>query len=129
MLTNAFGRRWLLLERLTREALESIVAFKPQSTLGDHVCKTIVRAQEDDNWPLPARIALNIHDALICLAPLAKVKTCMSIMIKYAEAPITINGEQLIIPAGIGMSEPDEFGIHRWSTIKKMKRGEIAAAA
>src|SRR5690606_1200506 len=91
-LYNAFGRRFIVLERLSPEALESIVAFKPQSTLGDHVVRVIYQSESDPRWPADARMWLNIHDALICLAPRHKVKLCLSIMKKYAEAPINILG-------------------------------------
>lgn len=124
-LVNAFGRELPLIGNPSAEALKSIVAFKPQSTLGDHVSATIRLCHEDDDWPADARIILNIHDALIALAPIPKLKTCLRIMMKHAERPIYINDYKLIIPAGLGISEPDEFGIHRWSTINKMKRQEF----
>ncbi len=120
-LYNAYGRRLLILERITPEALESIVAFKPQSTLGDHVCRVMYQAESDDAWPSHARMWLNNHDALIVQAPHAQVKTALSIAGRYAEAPITIKGEQLIIPADYKISQPDEDGVHRWSTLKKVK--------
>ena len=123
-LYNAYGRRWQLLERLSPEALESIVAYKPQSTLGDHICRVIYKCHEDDRWPLHARIWLNVHDALMCLAPLDKVKTCVAIMKEHAETPIIIKGEPLIIPADTKISMPDDDGVHRWSTLKKWKVGE-----
>jgi hypothetical protein len=42
-------------------------------------------------------------------------------MKKYAEQPIMVRGEPLIIPADMGISQPDETGKHRWSSIKKVK--------
>lgn len=125
-LYNAFGRRFIVLERLSPEALESIVAFKPQSTLGDHVVRVIYQSESDPRWPADARMWLNIHDALICLAPRHKVKLCLSIMKKYAEAPINILGmdgkiRPLIIPAETKMGYPDDKGIIRWSTLKPVE--------
>lgn len=117
-LYNAFGRRFILLERISPEALESIVAFKPQSTLGDHVTSVIYLSHEDPLWPVDARMWLNIHDALIVLAPRHKVKLCLSIMKKYAEAPLIVNGHKLIIPAETKIGHPDDLGIIRWSTLK-----------
>ncbi len=122
-LFNCYGRRLQLVERVTDEALESIIAFKPQSAIGDHVCQVIYGAQEDRRWPrqhgvMIGRMALNIHDALIVLAPLASLKTCLSIMKVYAEKPLRIKGEELIIPADLKISQPDERGIHRWSSLK-----------
>lgn len=124
-LYNAYGRRWLLLERLSPEALESIVAFYPQSTVGDHVSRVIFQSESDDRWPHDARMALNVHDALICLAPIDKVMTCLSIMKKYAEAPIIIDGEPLVIPAETKVAIPDEQSFRRWSTLKAV---EVEAA-
>lgn len=122
-LFNAYGRRLIVLERITPEALESIVAFKPQSTLGDHVVDTITLCHEDPEWPTHARIILNIHDALIALAPLDKRMKCLQIMKRHAQRPIMIPGNDLplIIPADCKLSYPDEKGIHRWSTLKKIE--------
>jgi len=122
MLFNAYGRRLFILERLTEEALESIVAFKPQSTIGDKVSRVIYQCHDDERWPKSvARIVLNIHDALICLAPLNLLKGCLAIMKEHAEEPIMVQGEPLIIPADLAMSAPDDLGIHRWSNLKKIK--------
>jgi DNA polymerase I-like protein with 3'-5' exonuclease and polymerase domains len=120
-LFNAYGRRWALLEKISPEALESIIAFKPQSTLGDHICRVMYLSEDDDRWPLHSRLWINSHDALIAMAPLDKVKTCLAIMKEYAEKPIIIKGEQLIIPAETKISTPDERGVHRWSTLVKWK--------
>ena len=104
-LYNAYGRRLIILERIDDNSLDSIIAFRPQSTIGDKVSRVIYQSMEDDKWPFWARLSLNIHDALICLAHEDKMKTCLSIMRKYAEEPIIwpsiVTGEmcELIIPA------------------------------
>ena len=126
---NAYGRRWILLERIhgNEDALKSIVAFDPQSTIGDKVCRTMYLCYEDKEWPrddkgnLLACISINIHDALVALCPLDKREMVARIMKKHAEEPLEINGELLSIPAEIGLSKADEKGIHRWSTIEKVK--------
>lgn len=119
MLFNAYGRRFMLLQRPDDDALRSVVAFKPQSTIGDKVCRVIYQSEDDPRWPYNARIALNVHDALVCLAPIEKLKTCLSIMKKYAEEPLLIHGNQLIIPADLKVADsPTE--INRWSTLKKV---------
>lgn len=122
-LWTPLGRRWKLLERLDDNALESIVAFIPQSTIGDKVGSVIYKSHRDPFWPPTARIALNVHDALIAIVRDNRtdlIRTA-SVMKKYAEQPIYINSEPLIIPADISISEPGEDGIHRWSTLKKVK--------
>jgi uracil-DNA glycosylase family 4 len=127
VLYNCFGRRWILLSRLDDEdALRSIVAFEPQSSIGDKVCQVIYQCHTDKEWPrtrngLEAAISLNIHDALVCLARDEHIRTCLGIMHKYATRPLIVRGTELAIPAELGMSEPDDEGVHRWSTIKKFK--------
>jgi DNA polymerase I-like protein with 3'-5' exonuclease and polymerase domains len=126
-LVNAYGRPWRIIQRIDEKVLESIVAFYPQSTIGDHVQRAWYMAEEDDDWPVGhARIGLNNHDALIGLAEPDYAKHALSIMKKHMEAPITITNlyntktEQLIIPAECAMSTPDEKGVHRWSGLKKV---------
>ncbi len=125
-LYNAYGRRWKLFSRMDEDAMDSIVAFEPQSSIGDKVCEVIYLCHDDPDWPrdrlgLRAAITLNIHDALIALAPLDQMMHCAKIMKKHAEKPLIVRGEELFIPCEVGLSKPDEFGIHRWSTIEKVK--------
>lgn len=129
MLFNSYGRRLFIQGRLDDpETLESVVAFRPQSTIGDKVSRVIYLSEDDDKWPHDARVALNIHDAIIGLAPIEKAKSCLSILKKYAEEPIIVKPSMspLIIPADCGIAEPDDAGIRRWSTIKKIKDIEAA---
>lgn len=127
-LWTPLGRRLRLQQRLDEEALKSIVAFVPQSTIGDHLKRVWYKAHEDDRWNMQKmRIKLNIHDAVIGIAKPSAVKTAVQICKEYMEMPIMISdvygkkAEQLIIPADAKISEPDEKGIHRWSTLKKVK--------
>jgi hypothetical protein len=123
---NAYGRRYVQLVPITEESTEAIVAFYPQSTIGDHICRVIYKAHDDPLWPKGlARVALNTHDGLIGIARHDVAKKALRILIKHAEAPILVGGKPLIIPAECAMSVPDEHGVHRWSTIKKLKRKEI----
>jgi len=120
-LYNAYGRRFILMERPSPEALESIVAFKPQSTIGDKVCRVIYMSEDHPRWPRRARVALNIHDAVICLAPLVDLEQCLSILKYYAEEPLMVGGRELIIPADCKISYPDDQGVHRWSQLKPIQ--------
>jgi DNA polymerase I-like protein with 3'-5' exonuclease and polymerase domains len=123
---NAYGRRWLLQERFSDDALEPVIAFYPQSTIGDKVARCIYQCHNDPDWPTPhARIALNIHDALIATNRSGYGDCVRSIMKKYAEEPLYIEGmdgvtRELIIPCDLKTSKPDEFGVHRWSTLEKV---------
>jgi DNA polymerase I-like protein with 3'-5' exonuclease and polymerase domains len=121
-LVTALGRRIEFLGSHIDEALfDSIIAFKPQSTLGDFVCGVQWKAQEDAQWPIDARIPFNNHDSLTAMCREKDVLRVASILKKYAEAPIYIKGEPLIIPADFKQSYADEQGIHRWSNMKKLK--------
>lgn len=117
---NSYGRPLYIEEQLTTEALKSIVAFRPQSTIGDKMKRAWYIAAEDDDWPDHARIIRNVHDALYAIAPAARAKDCLRIMIKHAEEPINVGPFPLIIPAAPKMSVPDESGVHRFSTLKKV---------
>ena len=142
LLYNSYGRRLIFLNRLTEEsALDSVVAFRPQSSIGDKVCRVWYQSEDDPQWPTNARICLNVHDALICLAPVTKLKTCLAIMKRYAEEPVvvksTVTGKEneMIIPAEVKMSypvaweykdgelmfTPDTRGSHRWSHLKTVE--------
>ena len=120
ILYNAFGRRLMVLERIDDAALESIVAFKPQSSIGDKVSSVIYQSEDDDKWPRHARILLNVHDALVGIARADCTKTALAICKHYAESPIMVRGEPLIIPADTKISVPGEDGVHRWSTLKEV---------
>lgn len=121
MLYSPLGRRWILLERLTPEALDSIIAFRPQSAIGDKVGSVIYEAQEDKEWPKgEAQILINVHDALVCMHRPHVQAEVQGIMKKYAEAPIIIKGEPVVIGTDFKHSVPDEHGVHRWSTLEEV---------
>jgi uracil-DNA glycosylase family 4 len=131
-ITTALGRRWMLLEHWSDEALDSIVAFEPQSLNGDWTSSVIYKCHGDKEWPPTARILINVHDANIALNRHEDGPAVRAIMRKYAEQPIYINSVQnrlagrndpteIIVPAEFGVSQPDENGVHRWSTIRKLK--------
>ena len=139
---NALGRRFRVIQRIDDEVLKSIVAFYPQSTIGDKITRVWYQSESDDKWPDDARVAIDVHDNLVCIASPRTIKTALAIMIKYAEEPIPVRNiftnrtEQLIIPAEAKMSYPvsyvlkddatwdyveDPKGVHRWSHLKKVK--------
>lgn len=126
-LYNAYGRRWMLLEKFHEDALDSVIAFYPQSTIGDKVTRIIRQCHTDPDWPVGrARICLNIHDALIALNRIEEGPAVRAIMKKYAEEPLLIKGydgqtRELIIPCDLKVSKPDEHGVHRWSNLVKVK--------
>jgi len=147
---NGLGRRWKVYQVINDDVLESIIAFYPQSTIGDKVVETWYRSEEDDAWPHDARIAIDVHDNLVCLASPKTIKTALMVLKKHAESPIWIQdvwkrrpAEPLSIPAEVKMSYPtvwsekarqnkktgewipgfveDPKGLHRWSELKKVK--------
>lgn len=120
-LFTPYGRRLLIMGRIeTDEQLAAIVAFRPQSTIGDKNVEVTYRSQEDDQWPHNARIILNVHDSLTCIAPFDKVKTAIAIMKKYAEQPIIVRGEPMIIPAETKWVDPKNE-VRRWSDLSKVE--------
>lgn len=123
-LFNSYGRRLFIQGDMNqKETLESIVAFRPQSTIGDKVSRAIYMCEEDDDWPYDARMALNIHDAIVALCRIDDAYRCAKIIKRHMEEPITVRPSlpPLIIPCAVGISQPDDKGVRRWSTIKKIK--------
>jgi uracil-DNA glycosylase family 4 len=131
-ITTCLGRRWILMERWDDAALDSIVAFEPQSINGDWTSSVIYKCHADPEWPPTARILINVHDANIALNRHEDGPLVRHIMQKHAEQPLYINSVQnrlagidspteLIVPAELGVSVADQDGVHRWSGIKKVK--------
>jgi DNA polymerase I-like protein with 3'-5' exonuclease and polymerase domains len=151
---NAFGRMFRVIQKLydvyghrDEKIFKSLVAFYPQSTLGDLTTSVWYLSEEDDKWPdkMYARIAIDVHDHLACISTPKHIKTCLSIMKKHAERPIMIQNvykdkpEPLIIPADLKLSVPtvivekkgndgniihtferdDKHGLHRWGSMEK----------
>lgn len=128
---TCLGRRWVLLERFDLQALESIVAFEPQSINGDHTSSVIYKCHNDPRWPSSARIIINVHDANIAINRHEDGEAVRAIMKEHAEQPLYINSvrnrlnkvdepEMLIVPAEMAVSVPDNHGVHRWSRITKL---------
>jgi len=135
---NALGRRLKVIQRIDDEVMESLIAFYPQSTIGDKVTRVWYKSEEDNEWPdkMYARVAIDVHDSLIAITTPKYAKTCMKIMKRHAEEPLMIQDvykhkpEKLIIPAELKMSYPTVWdngkkqfvenpkGLHRWSHMK-----------
>jgi DNA polymerase len=121
-LWTPMGRRLILLEPVTDENTDSVIAFIPQSTIGDKACEVIYECEEDKDWPVgEARMWLNIHDALIAIHKPQHRDLVSAVMKKHAEKPIVIGGEPITIFTDFKHSQPDKLGIHRWSTIKEVE--------
>ena len=120
MLFTPLGRRLIWLERLTEESFDSVIAFVPQSTIGDKVSSVIYFCHEDEEWPDDARMLLNIHDALIAIHRPEDKTTVQRLMKKHAESPIMIRGEPVSINTDFKESVPGKDGIHRWSTLQEI---------
>ena len=117
MLFTPLGRRLIWLERLTEESFDSVIAFVPQSTIGDKVSSVIYQCHNDEEWPADARMVLNVHDALIAIHRPAHANTVQRLMKKHAESPIMIRGEPVHIDTDLKQSVAGEDGVHRWSTL------------
>ena len=120
MLFTPIGRRLIWLERLTEESFDSVIAFVPQSTIGDKVSSVIYECHEDDDWPRDARMVLNVHDALIAIHRPEDADTVQRLMKKHAEKPIMIRGQPVSIGTDLKQSVADEGGVHRWSTLENI---------
>lgn len=147
---NAFGRELRVIQRIDKDVLESIIAFYAQSTIGDKIVQVWYQSEEDDDWPIDARVCIDVHDNLVAISSPKTAKTALKVMQKYAESPIFIQDvynkrkpEPLSIPCELKMSYPslwseqakkdtktgvwipgfvkDPKGLHRWSEMEKVK--------
>lgn len=136
-LYNALGRRFRVLQAVDDDVLKSVVAFYPQSTIGDKITQVWYRSAEDDNWPKGrARICIDVHDNLVAVSEPKYAKTALRVLKKHAESPIFIQdawarrkAEPLSIAAECKISVPsswddktkrfvdDPKGLHRWSNM------------
>jgi len=121
MLFTPLGRRLIWLERLTEESFDSVIAFVPQSTIGDKVSSVIYYCHDDSDWPDSARMLLNIHDALIAIHRPEDKQLVQRIMKKHAEAPIMIRGQPVSIGTDLKESVAGKDGVHRWSTLVELQ--------
>jgi len=140
---NALGRPFKVVQRIDEDVAKSIIAFYPQSTVGDKVTRVWYKCQEDDDWPdkMYARIGIDVHDNLVAISMPKFSKTCLRIMKKWAEEPIMIKDawgrgpEPLSIGADLKLSYPTvavidkkgslrfeegKGGLHRWSHMKEI---------
>ena len=117
MLYTPLGRRLIWLERLTEESFDRVIAFIPQSTIGDKVSSVIYYCHDNPEWPDDARMVLNVHDALIAIHRPEDRSTVQRLMKKHAESPIMIRGQEVCIGTDLKQSVADEGGVHRWSTL------------
>jgi uracil-DNA glycosylase family 4 len=123
-LLSPLGRRLILLgidPRADSEDLDSVIAFRPQSTVGDWVGGLIFKCHNDPRWPKTARIILNIHDAVIAQNKPEDGPLVRAIMKYHAEQPIPTPQGEVVIPFEFKKSVPDELGFHRWSNLVKVK--------
>ena len=139
---NALGRRFRVIQRMDEDVEKSLIAFYPQSTIGDKITQVWYQSEEDDEWPDDARVCIDVHDNLVALASPRTAKTALRILKKHAESPILVQDawdgrpEPLIIPADLKMSTTrvthtevvrgkkqsrivvDDY--HRWSNMEKV---------
>jgi uracil-DNA glycosylase family 4 len=139
---NAFGRRLKVIQKIDDDVLESIIAYYPQSTIGDKIVRVWYQCEEDDDWPdqMYARVGIDVHDNLVAITTPQKAKTCLRILKKYAEEPIMVQDvykkhkhQPLSISAELKMSYPSSWddktkkfvkdvkGLHRWSEMEVVK--------
>lgn len=115
-LFNSLGRRLQFLNRLDdEEALKSVVAFRPQSTIGDKVSQVWYETEEDPRWDMRyGRVVANVHDALWGVATPGFAHKALSIAKAYAEKPIMVTSivtgktNPMIIPADLKISDPEK---------------------
>jgi uracil-DNA glycosylase family 4 len=102
-LVTAFNRRRLFLGRMGEELFRKGYAQLPQSMCVDYLNRAMVRV--DARLPDPAKLLLQIHDAMLVHCPKEMEDEIIGIMVSELAVPVIIDGEPLVIPTEIKTSE------------------------
>jgi DNA polymerase I-like protein with 3'-5' exonuclease and polymerase domains len=102
-LQNAFGRKHIMVD-MSATALNSWIAWLPQSTIADHLNDRLADSFERLD-PDPLMVLLQIHDAILGQARRSKVRLAARSLKSLMEKPVEINGREILIPADVATSE------------------------
>jgi len=95
-LTNPFGRRRVFYDRMGGDLFRDATAFIPQSSVADAIHRATRNIHA--RLPHPARIVLQLHDALTVQAPKNILEKCKNIMVEELERPFKIDDVEIVIP-------------------------------
>jgi len=113
ILTTPLGRKRMFFGRYDQDLIRGAVAYVPQSTVGDHINISIVKAYPylPDGW----NFINQVHDSIMTQVPEDTDDLHIYKFFKhYFERPITINGHEVIIPIDIKVGKS-------WGTLQKLK--------
>lgn len=94
-LTNMLGRKHKFLDQWGDSLFRSAYAFNPQSTVGDHLNKSLVQLYHE--YGNIMQIVLQLHDAIYVMVKEDDLEKSIRILKKVMTRPILINGEEMII--------------------------------
>ena len=100
-LVTPYGRKRMFFGYVGDDLFKEAYAFIPQSTVSDHLNHSLLGLYErfGQEPGRGARVAAQIHDALIVECPDAKVGDTIDVMKYFMERPIIIAGRECMIPA------------------------------
>lgn len=98
-MTNPFGRKKVFHGRMGSRLFRNATAFEPQSTIAD----TLHRATRNiyARLPHPARIVLQLHDAITVQAPESDLEKVSPIIKQELERPFEIRDTEIVIPTEV----------------------------
>jgi uracil-DNA glycosylase family 4 len=107
MITNPYGRRRRFQNRIAGDSMEDAYAQIPQSTVADKIIRDGHLFMGSDPVFASVELLLNVHDSLVFQVPLSAgwqhISVILRSLVDSLEKPIHIGGEDLVIPAGVGM--------------------------
>lgn len=93
---NSFGRRRMVLGRITEDSHREMVSYYPQSTVADLCTQSIVKVARK----LPyAQVLLHMHDGGMFQVPYERREEAYGVMMEEVVWPIRVKNEMLTIPA------------------------------
>jgi DNA polymerase I-like protein with 3'-5' exonuclease and polymerase domains len=112
-LVNAYGRKRIFLDR-SDSSINAAIAYLPQSTIADHL-NGILADVFDELDPETLMVLLQIHDAILCQAPIASRMKAACALHRAMDRSIEINGTEVKIPADISISRDS------WAQMKEVR--------
>ena len=93
---NAFGRRRMVLGKITEDTVREMVSYYPQSTIGDLCTQAIVKCCKAMPW---IQVLLHMHDGGLFQCPEDRIEESYAKMMELIVWPIRVGNDFITIPA------------------------------
>lgn len=109
VLSNLFGRKHKFLEHWGDDLFRSAYSYIPQSTVGDLLNKALIRLY--NTYGRDLTIALQLHDAIYCIAKEELVDWACTVMKQCMLMPLQVNNHKFYIDVDFAVGDS-------WGTVE-----------